>query len=257
MEFKLTNYEPVKAIDFNYEELKAELTEKVEVYQRIVYTDDSIKAAKSDRAELNRMKKALNDKRIEIQKEFMKPFDGFKEHIDELIGLINKSVENVDAQVKAFETKVKADKERELKALFDVKNTFVWLTFEKILDQKWLNASTTMGAIDNEMNLILSGIEVNLNSLKGLEHEFEATERYKETLSIAEALNENRRLTELAKKKSELETKEENPFIEVSNVEFKPEEPGEWMNLKVKINSAQYDALTEWMNGQGIEWSME
>lgn len=258
MEFKLTNYEPIKAIDFNYEEIKAELLEKIDGYDRIVYTDDTIKAAKTDRADLNRMKKALNDKRLEIQREFMKPFDNFKAHIDECIGYINKAVENVDSQVKAYETKVKAEKEQEIRGLFDVANTFVWLKFEQIFDPKWLNASTSMGTIENDINVILAGIGTNLESLKGLEYEFEATEKYKETLSMNEALIENRRQGELAKKKAELvEPKSEPTLIEVTKVEEpETEEPKSWMKLEVKINSKEYDALAKWLDEMGIEWSM-
>ena len=252
MDFKLTSYEPGKAIDFNFDEIKTELVDKVEVYQHVIYMDDNIKDAKSDRAELNRMKKTLNDKRIEIQKEFMKPFDGFKTRIDELIGYIDKAVANVDTQVKEYEAKTKAEKEKTIRERFDLSNTFEWLKFEQIFDSKWLNASTSTGTIENEINMILSTIETNLKSLKGLEYEFEATEQFKRTLSLAEALNENSRLAEIAKKKAEVEKAEKK--IETRDFD---EEPKEWMTLKVKIDSKDYDALTEWLERQGIEWSME
>ena len=43
------------------------------------YTDDNIDQAKRDKASLNKAAKALNSKRLEIEKEFMKPFGEFKE----------------------------------------------------------------------------------------------------------------------------------------------------------------------------------
>lgn len=244
MEFKITMQKPAEAITFNYEEIKAELLEKIEFYRHIVYTEDSFKQAKADRAELNKLKKALNDKRLEVQKEYMKPFDLFKTHIDELIEYVNMSAENVDAQVKEYETKVKNEKKKTIEDFFNLVNKYSWLRFEQIFDQKWLNASVSMGAVENEINIILTGIEVNLNSLKGLEYEFEAMEFYKESLSLPMAIMENKRLIDLANKKNE------QVKVETSD------EPRTRMSLTVNINTKEYDALTEWLNSRGIEWSI-
>ena len=49
--------EPVtfpEVIQFNYEELKAEITSSTEMYKNLVYTDDQIDDAKKKRAELNK-----------------------------------------------------------------------------------------------------------------------------------------------------------------------------------------------------------
>jgi hypothetical protein len=279
MEFKITKYTLPEAIQFNFEELKTELVEKTEAYKHMVYTDKDIKAAKADRADLNRLKKALNDERINRQKEYMKPFDSFKKQVDEIISIIDEPVKIIDEQVKAFEKQAKEKKEKEVRELFASLNTYDWLTFEQVFDQKWLNASTSMSTIEGDINVILAGIETNMGSLKGLEYEFEATEEFKRTLSLSDALAENRKLIDLAKKRAEMEAvleqakageipvievdsvKVENPtdapFINVEKVEeLKPSVPGEWMTLKVKINEYEFDALTEWLNGQGIEWSI-
>lgn len=44
-----------------------------------MYNDENIDQAKKDKAALNKAAKALNAKRLEIEKEFMKPFREFKE----------------------------------------------------------------------------------------------------------------------------------------------------------------------------------
>lgn len=71
-------------IAFNYEELKQELLDKVTMYETLVYTEEQIKSAKTDRANLNRMKKALNEERIKREKEYMQPFHAFKIQINEI-----------------------------------------------------------------------------------------------------------------------------------------------------------------------------
>ena len=64
MELKIYNPtmdNALKHIDWNFEELKKEVTEKANMYKSLVYTDENIKEAKADRAALNKFSKALND----------------------------------------------------------------------------------------------------------------------------------------------------------------------------------------------------
>ena len=50
----------IKKIEWNYEELKKEIEARSAEYAASVYTDDSIKNAKADSAQLNKFKDALN-----------------------------------------------------------------------------------------------------------------------------------------------------------------------------------------------------
>lgn len=91
MELKITELQLPGKISFNYEELKQELTKKVKEYGSLVYTDAQIREAKADRANLNRLKKALNDERIRQERDFMKPFDEFKGQVRELCGIVDSA----------------------------------------------------------------------------------------------------------------------------------------------------------------------
>lgn len=243
MEFKITEYKLPEPIQFNFDELKAELTEKTEAYKNMVYTVNEIKAARADRAELNRQKKALNDERISRQKAYMVPFDLFKKQVDEIIAIIDEGVKNIDDQIKSFEDHAREEKKQELREKFAELNTYDWLSFDQIFDSRWLNASVSVGSVAADINIILSTIAANLNSLKGLPYEFETIEKYKETLSMSDALAESKHLVEMATRKSQI--------TEVAPV--KSDEPKSWMTLKVLINTEEYDALVAWLESQGIE----
>ena len=54
-----------QSIDFNFEEIKSELEEKLIKYKNLVVTEDGIKAAKADKAKLNKLAAAIEDKRKE------------------------------------------------------------------------------------------------------------------------------------------------------------------------------------------------
>ena len=47
-------------IGFNFEELKAELAERLDHYNGLVVTEDGIKEAKADRAKLNKLRKSVS-----------------------------------------------------------------------------------------------------------------------------------------------------------------------------------------------------
>lgn len=96
MELRVNEVQLPEQITFNYEELKEEIAGKVSHYETLVYTDDQIKEAKADRADLNKFKKALNDERIRREREYMQPFQDFKDKIDEIIAIIDKPIMLID-----------------------------------------------------------------------------------------------------------------------------------------------------------------
>lgn len=212
MELKVNEYQLPDVIAFNYEEIKNELAERVHIYETVVYDDTQIKQAKADRADLNRFKKALNDERIRREKEYLKPFEDFKNKINELIKIVDKPCEIIDKQIKTYEEDQKAKKREEIKAFFeglrsDEENTPPdWLTFEQIFDDKWLNASVKMSAIVVSIRDTIDRIKNDLVTLASLPNfGFEATEVYKSTLDINRAIQEGKRLEEIQRRKEEAE----------------------------------------------------
>ena len=68
MEIKVSEIQALTPVLItNYEELKKELTEKTDLYKNIVYSEENIKDAKTDRANLNKLEKAINDEKIRIK----------------------------------------------------------------------------------------------------------------------------------------------------------------------------------------------
>lgn len=206
MEIKVGALQLPEKISFNYEELKGELEAKVSMYETMVYTDDQIKDAKTDKANLNKLKKALNDERIRREKEYMEPFNDFKSKVNEIISIIDKPIAVIDRQVKAYEEAQKEAKYREIHDYFmtrELPDDMPEL-FDKIFSDKWLNSSTSVKSIREEINSRLEQIEMDVRIIEDLpEFGFEAMEEYKSSLNIRNALNEANRLSEVAKRKAE------------------------------------------------------
>ena len=205
MELKVNEYKLPEAISFNFEELKTQIAAKTEQYTKIVYTDDNIKAAKEDRADLNRLKKALNDERLRRQREYLAPFEQFKKQIDEVIAIIDKPVQAIDVQIKQYEAIKQDEKKMKIQELFDsmLFPDFVKLD-EKIFNPKWLNATVTMKQIEDSLQETKTQIIANCQTLAGLpSYSHEAVIYYQRTLDVTGALAKVRELSEIeaAKKK--------------------------------------------------------
>lgn len=261
-----------QALEFNYEDLKSELAIKLNDYKTIVYTADSIKNAKADRSALNKLKKALNDERIRLEKEYMQPFNDFKAKVNELCRMIDEASGAVDKQIKEFEEAEKSKKRDEIVAIFDANMTDLpWLSPGMIWNEKWLNASFKLaqveGDIKNWHTLIVDEIEV-LGRLK--EYSFEATEFYKKTLNLSEAIKYADGLVEMAEAKAKMEAQmaaeqpgpQENEQMEIPTQNFMPapENPGNdslelfEIGFRVRGTADQLQKLSHFMKASGIHF---
>jgi hypothetical protein len=204
--------EPVtfpEAIRFNYEELKAEITSKVEMYKNLVYTgSDQIKDAKADRAALNKLIKAMSDERIRIKKDCLKPYDEFERKIRELTDIVNEPVQLIDKQIKEYEQTLKEEKRKDIEALFETIGFQAFVKLDMIWDEKWLNASVSMKSIEEKMRERMYQISTDLLTLNRLsEYAFEAVAVYKETLDMNRSIAEAQRMSDIAKQKAETEAR--------------------------------------------------
>lgn len=236
MQLKVNEVKLPAPITFNYEELKQELLLKAETYASLVYTEDQIQAAKKDRADLNRLKKALNDERMKREREYMQPFSEFKAQINEIISIIDKPCTVIDKQVKAFEEQKKAEK---LKAIEEYWHSVLAadkvpeaisskliadkvpeaISFKLILDSRWLNASVSMKSIQDIIAGRLEQIAKDLAVIDSLpSYSFEARECYMDTLDLARAVSEAHRLQEQAEKKAAWEAERQKRKEEVEKV---------------------------------------
>lgn len=204
MELRINEVQFPEQITFNYEELKQELAEKLSTYETLVYSDEQIKEAKADKANLNKLKKALNDERIRREKEYMQPFNDFKAKINEIIGIIDKPVALIDKQVKEYEDKQKQDRMDKIKALWSEMDVPEGLTLERVFDDRMLNVSYGMNHVKQKMLDDIKRFNRDMETLAGLpEFGFEAQQEYIRTFDLNKALAEGQRMAQVQKKKEE------------------------------------------------------
>ena len=254
MELKLKEITFPEVIEFNYEELKQEITERVASYKNLVYTDDQIKDAKKDVAALRKFTKALSDERIRVNKDLLKPYEDFESKVKELTAIVDESIKNIDNQVKGYDEQKKAEKKAEIENIWNsiTLQLPIPLTLEQIFNEKWLNASVSEKQIWDEIDARIKQIEADIFALQNLpKYSFEAIEVYKTSLNLVQAMQEGKRLAEIQKKKAEQEAipqAPEEPQLEV------PETPKNWVSFSAYINVEDAVALRAFFKSRNIEY---
>lgn len=208
-----TDENAIKKIDWNYEELKQEITTRSNDYKTLVYTDDNIKDAKSDRANLNKFIKVLDTKRKDVKKMMLEPYTEFESQVKELIGIIGEANNNIDSQVKAYEQKKRDEKLVKVQEIYDGifggSDLLSVITWERAFKPTYLNATTTLKSIKTEMTELLERVtnELNIIDNDNGEYQFEMKEAYLKDFNMAEALSVKQRFEENARRKAEYEAK--------------------------------------------------
>lgn len=278
MELKMNPVTLPKPLTFNYDELKAALEEKVTAYEQAIYAPEQMAAAKADRAALNRLKKALNDERLNQERACMAPFNQFKAQVNELIRIIDAPVAAIDKQVKAFEERKREEKQQQIEAywayVLQAEKVPAGICFRQIMDEKWLNASVSMATIKNSIDEKLDKASEDLAVIRALpEYAFEAEQTYISTLDLAKAVNEAHRRSDEAKRRAEWEAEmqrrkaEQEAAIKAKeaeapapqttlNAEMKtPDEPKRvWLSFRANLTLDDAKALKEFFISRGIDF---
>ena len=225
------------AIDFNFEELKAELAERLDHYNSLVVTEDGIKEAKADRAKLNKLRTAIDTRRKDIKKEYLKPYNEFEGKIKELTVLIDQPIKAIDTQLQGYEERRKEERKEKVAATYQLairEQLRDIIPLEKIFDPKWLNATTSMKKVLDDLRAIDERVSADLLVLETVDEKYQITVKnvYMNTLSIQAAM----------KHKDELIAAEE-AFIAREAERKAQEEARKAREAEIKAREAEQAAL--------------
>lgn len=205
MELQIFKQPEIGVIEWNFDELKKELSTSVETYRTIVYTsDDQIKnEAKPELAKLRKLNKALDDERRRVKNIYTQPIKDFEAQVKELTGIVNEAIVNIDEQVKGYEDRRKAEKLEQVKKAYEEvfadDESRELVSFETAFVERYLNATVSIRSILSEFNELKRTVLADVDTIKGLdEYAFESLEVYKRTLDLNAALRENKHLKEVA-----------------------------------------------------------
>ena len=251
-----------KEIGFNFEELKTELSERLEYYNGLVVTEETIKEGKAERAKLSKLREAVEAKRKEVKRDCMAPYTDFERKVKELVAIIDAPIAAIDGQIKAFadlrREEKRADIQRAYEAIVPGEQRDI-IPLERVFDPKWLNATVKMKAVEEALAEIVRRTDSDLLVLDTVEPEFAAAvrTRYVETLDIGAALRYKQALrdAEEAAKRRATTPVRASATVNIPGAEpVYPREKMYLLRLEFYLTQPQATALKQFLVENGIDY---
>ena len=141
------------AIRWNETEVQQNLTEMLAAYTGRVYTSDTIKDAKADRAAVNKLDKQLSDAARSAKAFYMKPLEEFLQSAKQMQGQCKAVSGAIDQQVKAVEEAERQDKSDALRAVYAdcIGELRELIPFDRLLVPQWLNKTYDLAKASREL----------------------------------------------------------------------------------------------------------
>ena len=271
MEFRLINPTEagfLKHIEWNKEELEAAVKAKVDSYKGIVYTEETLKSAKADRAELNNLLKAIEDRRKKVKEIINQPYSDFEKELKSVTALIKRQTEEIGKQIDSFEDKQKEEKKQKIHEVYDsaIGDLKEILPFTKVFDPRYLNKTYKLNTAISEVKAKIEQVKTDLSTIESVcgKYALNAKDVYVRTLDLSKALAEEKRLKELEEKleaerirkqKEEEERKkaEEQRRLEAERLRKEEEERRAAEETKAVVQEEELP----WQNGMTAQESAE
>lgn len=215
MELEIQHQE-LAPIQANLEQIKGYVLGVVAKYQNASYTDEQMKLAKADRAELRHLKEDIDTKRKQVKAAWNAPYLAFETKIKEITALIDEPVALIDGQIKEWEERRKAERRNKLEGVFNQHNPFgALLPFENVLEPEMLKMSITDSKATTLLARKMEKVTEEMAQLESLvdpQFRTECVAVYTQTLNLAQAiLHANTLKAEKAKQEAVLGAVEPEP----------------------------------------------
>jgi hypothetical protein len=268
MELKINHQQSLQPIEFNFEELKKELSERLAFYKSLTYGPDELRTAKTDRANLNKFKDAIETRRKEVKAFYLRPYEDFEKKIKEIVAMIDEPIKLIDGQVKGFENKVREEKRAKIQEIYEksIGELKELLPLDKLWNDRWLNATFPIKDVEEEITGTIVKVKNDLEVVSNLksEFEFQIKDVYLQKLDLSAALQEKTRLDEFKAKQEAYErAKSGIPSPAILDDMVEPEPPYQSkgqqeevleVDFRVWATREQLQALKEFLKTNNIRY---
>lgn len=172
------SYKPA-LINFPAFEFYKEQAERVaDQIRETEVTEENVKKAKEIVANARKITDELSRRRIDIKKEILAGFVDFENKVNEISRIINEADGEVRSQIREIEERERDEKRERIKELWDKRviqyQIFDLLddVFDKWIQPKHLNKTTSMKSIESEMVEWLEETEKAIDALKAMDDEY-------------------------------------------------------------------------------------
>ncbi|UZD34555.1 DUF1351 domain-containing protein [Lactiplantibacillus plantarum] len=146
------DYQPVPIKINNLEGLQAAIVQYVSRYSNLVITEDNVTDSKQVRAKLNKLKKALDDRRKEIKRNYNQPLREFETEVKKLEASIDMIIDPIDEGLGELEVQRREQRKADVMDLIAEMAPNYGVGADEIeFDPRWLNKSISNKQITQEV----------------------------------------------------------------------------------------------------------
>lgn len=244
-----------RAVLKNYPEIKSYLESVLESYRNVVYSEEGIKDAKYDKANLNKLKKAIEDKRKEIRRASLEPYKEIEPQFKELVRMINEPLEAIEQFVADMDAVRRDTKCAEIKEYYDSCAIKLGNLSERIFvspgfyNTKWENASVSAHQWQSDVKARVKNIETDVAELRRISGTYysAAIEKYLERCSKDDAILYIEKLKSYER---------ENNSIHAAPMTSASSNENRYMTIKIRCNARQKASILEHLDLLGVEFAV-
>lgn len=269
------NFAPAQ-IDFSgYSKMKDQIDQLCEALDSYYVTKSNLKEAKSTRAKLNKLEKAIKARKIEIKKKAEAPVKDFNDKVEGLIAEIDDSSTKISGGIKVYENKEKQERHQKnlkhIAAMCELANIDPSkIKYQSSWDNKSYSKTKFETEVDQQIALIKQQQEQLADNIKIISEEAEklglpadhwikaldnyslsdvldGMEEYKNDLDAVSKAQKEAKLNRLNNLK-----KQGNKYVDPETGEIKDKIFS--LKLKVKGTSWQLKQLQSFLKDNGIEY---
>lgn len=193
----ISRQHPGEVVIDNFLEMKDALAQMLARYKNVVYTEDMLSDAKADKKELTRLRREIDDRRKEVKKAYLAPYNDFEAQVKELLAMVDAPLSEIKDFVSAMEAREKEAKREDIYTYFVKQSAplgdLAQAVFDSpgFFDSKWLNKTTRAKTWQTEVDEKIASAARDLRSIQaaGGEHTSALMAKYLERLELDGVLN--------------------------------------------------------------------
>lgn len=218
-------------IEDNIQEVKDKTIKLNEYYKTVSFTEETMKQATEEKANVNKFKKAVSDYRKNIVAEYNKPIENFEKTAKETEKLLTDTYNTINEQVEKYNNQKKEQIRQETERYFNEYMQSKNIDFIKY-EQANINVilSSSKKSLQEQCKTFIDKIVDDLNLIETQEHKAEILVEYKQTLNVSQAITT---VTNRFKAIEEEKKRQEQKVIHIE------------MNEKHEITKESYEQLEE------------
>lgn len=206
----------ISEIEDNIQEVQSYALELAKYYENVVFSEEDLKVAKNEKADVNKFKKKVSDFRKEITKKWNEPLQKFVDTAKTTETILSDTYDTINKQITVYEEEKLAIKNNEVKEYFEelaIKEQIDFIDYSRANINVTLTAS--MKSLKEQAKTFVDKIVEDLKLINSQEYADEILIEYKKDLNVSKAICDVKdRHIALEKAKEEKENKKEQELTD-------------------------------------------